>query len=129
MKRIRILVIDDNPGVGRTIKGILEYTGKYQVSVELEARAGLLRAGEAMPALILLDLEMPGVDGMEMLQELKRSDLTRSIPVIVLTGHTEEELVGREGFDHDAEHLLKPMTSSKLQETVERVLIARRADP
>lgn len=99
LKPIEILLVEDNPGdVRLTIEALTEY--KIQNNLQLvedgeQALAYLKREppyeGASRPDLILLDLNLPKVDGREVLQEIKGSEKLRRIPVVVLTTSAAEE--------------------------------------
>ena len=80
----RILIIDDEESIRQTLSGILKDEG-YDVLLAPDAEIGLERVREERPNLILLDIWMPGMDGMEALEKLK-SEMP-SIPVIMMSGH------------------------------------------
>ena len=99
---IKILLVEDNPGDARLTAEALR-DGKvrnelHTVSDGVEALAFLRRegpyAGKPRPDLILLDLNMPRKDGRQVLEEVKRDDVLRSIPVVVLTtSRAEQDIV------------------------------------
>jgi len=78
-----VLVVDDEPAVRMTVKLVLERAG-HQVSVASDGRAGLAALAGGGIDLLVVDLFMPGMDGLEMLREVRqhRADL----PVIVMSG-------------------------------------------
>jgi CheY-like chemotaxis protein len=95
-----VLVIEDDPSVRGLLDTLLTSEG-YTVSTASDGVAGLSRAVEAAPALILLDLVMPDLGGMRVLEELGANPALAGIPVLVLTGRLEaipalEEQLGRE---------------------------------
>ena len=83
--RRRVLVVEDDPSTRELLSVALEKRG-FEVLTAADGESGLLKAGEELPGLILLDLRLPGMDGFEVLQALKQDPPTAAIPVIVLTG-------------------------------------------
>jgi len=82
-----VLAIDDDPLAIALIEAILEPAG-FVVARALGGEQGLRAAKTQRPALIILDLLMPGVDGFEVLDRLQADRTTREIPVVVLTSKT-----------------------------------------
>jgi len=108
-----VLIIDDHPGNLGVAVGHLEGHA-YEVITARDGASGLRRAREIRPSLILLDVEMPGIDGYETCRRLKASAETCEIPVIFMTvrGATDEKL---RGFELGAvDHLTKPFDASEL---------------
>ena len=88
----------------------LELDG-YRVHVALDGTTGLEQAREVRPDIIFLDIRLPGKDGFEVLQELRRDPSTAETPVIILSNFGEKELVER-GLKLGAlEFLVKAQTS------------------
>jgi DNA-binding NtrC family response regulator len=83
-----ILVVDDQPANLAVLGGLLEPAG-YQLLSATNTADALRLAAKARPALILLDVVMPGADGIEACRQLKAGEATRDIPVIFITGHAE----------------------------------------
>ena len=88
----RLLLVDDDPRVGRLLRGMLEREG-YSVDVAETGRAGLRSAREGAPDLIIVDIGLPDISGFEVIDGLAADERTRSRPVIVLTAKdlTSEE--------------------------------------
>ncbi len=80
----KILLVEDEPTLQKTLSLALSQEG-FEVKNALDGEVGLTMASEEKPALILLDLILPKMDGFEVLTELKKRDATKEIPVIVLT--------------------------------------------
>ena len=80
----RILVIEDNPTNLKLATTILTKSG-YDVCQAPDAPSGIARAHELQPDLILMDVQLPGMDGLTATRELKQHPATRAIPVIALT--------------------------------------------
>lgn len=79
-----ILFIEDEPILQKTIGSILQKEG-IVVKSALDGELGIQKAKEILPDLILLDLILPRKDGFEVLEELKKEEKTKAIPIIVLT--------------------------------------------
>ncbi len=94
MGAIKILLIDDDPGVVRALSTQLRRAG-YEPLAALDAVQATMFARKELPALILLDLGLPGGDGLRVLENLSRSSATASIPVLILTGRSDPEKFAR----------------------------------
>ena len=115
-----ILTIDDSPMVLRYIKGILK--DEYDVYLATGGEMGIKKAKETKPDLILLDYEMPEMDGRETFLNLKVDEDTEKIPVIFLTSVSDPKRVKDVISMHPAGYVLKPVEADKLIEKVHEVL-------
>jgi CheY-like chemotaxis protein len=115
-----IMIVDDNIAYLRLGKNILSAKFTVVTVPSAEAMFGLLE--KTKPALILLDVEMPEMDGYEAIKLLKSKVETRDIPVIFLTGDTEQEN-RLEGFRLGAaDYVEKPFPPLLLIERIEKVI-------
>jgi DNA-binding response OmpR family regulator len=89
-----ILFIEDEPNLQKTVGQILEQEG-YEIKSALDGEIGLQLTRKEKPDLILLDLILPKLDGFKVLEELKKDETTKNIPVIVLTNLESEVDVER----------------------------------
>jgi two-component system phosphate regulon response regulator PhoB len=89
VSRLRILVIEDERGLTDTLTYNLRREG-YDTLVAHDGQEGLRKAQTQLPDLILLDLMLPGLGGLEVLRELRAGERTREIPIIILTAKAEE---------------------------------------
>lgn len=115
-----ILVVDDEASNIHILNQILKES--YTVYAARTGKAALKIAGEKRPGLILLDVIMPDINGLEVLSKLKSSDATRSIPVIIISGlnSAEDE---QAGFQLGAAgYITKPFSSSVVKEKIEQCL-------
>jgi len=85
-----ILLVEDNPDNQEIYRIILAHHG-YQILQAWDGEAGLRMAREHLPELILMDLTMPVIDGLEATRRLKADPATAAIPVIALTAHAMQE--------------------------------------
>jgi two-component system cell cycle response regulator DivK len=83
----RILYVEDNDDNVYMLKMRLELTDEFEVLVAEDGERGCEMAAQEKPDLILMDLELPGVDGWEATRRLKNTPATRDIPVIALSAH------------------------------------------
>ncbi|ROQ35618.1 DNA-binding response OmpR family regulator [Streptomyces sp. PanSC19] len=114
----RILVVDDDPTVAEVVTGYLGRSG-FAVEHAADGPDALLRAGERRPDLVVLDLMLPGLDGLEVCRRLRE---TGPVPVIMLTarGDEEDRITGLEvGAD---DYVTKPFSPRELVLRVESVL-------
>ncbi len=81
----RILIIDDQPESARLLTELLDESGSYRVFAAPDGAAGVSLVARRRPDLVILDLNMPGKDGFEVLDELRTNPETSSIPVLVVT--------------------------------------------
>ena len=80
----KILIVEDNPANMKLAIMLLTTAGHAVLSAS-DAEAGLTLARDEQPDLILMDIQLPGMDGLEAIALLKRAETTRAIPVIALT--------------------------------------------
>jgi len=116
-----ILVVDDNPDIITIVRNILEGRG-YAVQSAVNGREVFTRLGEGRPDVIILDIMMPGMDGLEVLSKLREDPETATIPVILLTAKSQYEdiLEGyRLGTDY---YITKPFTSTQIINGINLVL-------
>ena len=85
----RLLLIDDEPTLRRITQLTLEKLAQWEVLTASSGQEGLRKAKTEQPDAILLDLMIPGMDGLETLVELRRDPSTQGIPVILLTAKVQ----------------------------------------
>jgi len=127
MVKEKILVVDDEEDILELVRYNLSKE-RYRVSIALSGEIALQKAREERPDLILLDLMLPGLDGLTVCRELKRDPLTSSTPIVMLTAKGEEAdiVVGLElGAD---DYIVKPFSPRVLQARIKAVLRRRDHD-
>ena len=114
-----VLVIEDNPLNMELVCDILE-ANDFAVYQACEAQEGIQIAKENMPHLILMDIQMPGMDGLEATQILKEDISTKDIPVVALTAHAmigDEEKALEAGCNG---YITKPIDTRELPNLVRK---------
>ena len=96
-----ILVVEDNERNLKLLRDVLEYSG-YDVRAARTGEDGIALAASELPDLVLMDLQLPGIDGMEALRQLRESPRTADIPVVAVTAQAmkhDRERALQAGFD------------------------------
>jgi excisionase family DNA binding protein len=115
-----VLIVDDDPGVRHAVRASLEAEG-YSVREAGNATEGLAALSEQPPDLILLDVQMPQVDGWEMLRQVQEQHGVGSIPVIMFSGRVEE--AAEEAASRGAQGFVgKPFDPEQLVEQTKQLL-------
>ena len=105
-----VLFIEDDPTMAEMYKLKLEFD-EYEVVVAPDGETALELAAASLPDLIFLDIRLPGLDGIAVLERLRSDDRTRAVPVVILSNYSEPELVER-GLQLGAlEYLIKSQTT------------------
>jgi two-component system cell cycle response regulator DivK len=90
MSDSRILVVEDNPKNLKLMRDVLTYAG-YEVIEATSGEDGVRMAGEASPDLVLMDLQLPGIDGTEALRRIRSSQVNPDVPVVAVTAFAMNE--------------------------------------
>ncbi|MEH2228395.1 MAG: response regulator [Nostoc sp.] len=116
-----ILVVDDNPDLRTYVSEIFRRNG-YHVQTARNGHEGHSRAKEILPSLIVTDLMMPLVSGLEMIQMIRKEETLKGTPIILLTAKVDEE-TRIEGTEHGADaYLAKPFNDRELLAEVRNLL-------
>lgn len=118
---MHVLVVDDSPTIVRMLSRMLSQNG-YEVSEAEDAETGMEIARNTLPNLIFLDIVLPGMNGFEALRRLRRDELTRAIPIIMISGNelaTEQFYAQRIGAD---DFMKKPFSRSEVFLRIEKLL-------
>jgi CheY-like chemotaxis protein len=112
-----ILIVDDNQENLELLSTMLSSRG-YQLLTAVDAPSAMQRLSEARPALILLDIQLPGIDGLELTRRLKADPNTSEIPILAVTAYAmkgDEERIRSAGCNG---YLTKPLDKRVLREVV-----------
>lgn len=119
----KILVIEDDESIGEVIEGFLE-AHHFRTTWAMDGKTGLQMARENKPSAIILDRQMPGLDGHDVLRELKADPSLAKIPVIMLTAENRrveiEESIKLGAIDY----IIKPFKPEEFVERVKKILFA-----
>jgi len=124
VKMPKILVVDDEPEIVKLVAKLMEARG-HQVSIARDGQEALDTVERDRPDLIVLDLNLPKVDGFEVCRRLKGADSTKAIPIVMLTAAYVSVEDATRGMGSGAdEYVVKPFLREVLIHNVERLLKA-----
>ena len=121
-----VLVVEDNPRNLKLVRAVLEHSG-FDVVAATTGEEGVALARQSSPDLILMDLQLPGIDGTEALRQLRSHPSSRTIPVVAVTAFAMKEdrdHARAAGFDG---YVQKPISTRALPRQVQRFLEAGHA--
>jgi CheY-like chemotaxis protein len=120
-----IYIVDDSPTDIELTTIALEATGREIVvrsATDGKSALAMLRSGLGVPALILLDLKMPGMSGIEMLREIRADDRLRGLPVVVVTSSALESDKTEAIAAGASDYIQKPLELAKFSEDLDSIL-------
>lgn len=117
----RVLLVEDNVEVAQYIGDIFEISG-YHVRIAYDGNEGWEEIQHHMPDVVVSDVNMPGMDGYELLNRIRHYNATETLPCILLTARAERENI-RQGMTSGADdYITKPFSAKEIVESVEAVL-------
>jgi len=117
----KILYIEDDPDIQQIAVVALEQVGGFTVTVASSGMEGLVLALEFQPDLILLDVMMPGMDGLATLEKLRANAATDAIPVIFMTSKVQRREIGLYREAGAVSVIAKPFDPMRLAEQVREI--------
>ena len=121
MSNFRILCIEDNPDTQRMLTFILARSG-YDVITAEDGPQGIQKAKAWRPALIMVDMMMPKMSGADTIRELRKIDVIKEIPILVLSAYNEDALID-EALEAGADdYINKTVLPSDLTEIIDKCL-------
>jgi DNA-binding response OmpR family regulator len=126
---VHILVVDDEPDIVKLVAKIMEARG-YRVTTAKDGEDALAAVARDRPDVVVLDLNLPKLDGHEVCKRLKSAEATRAIPVVMMTAAyvTVDDATRGLGLGAD-EYVVKPFMREVMLHNVERLLGAKAAAP
>ena len=124
----RVLVVDDDPAIVELITTRLDLAG-YRTFSARNGHQGISRITEVLPAVLVLDINMPGLDGFEVLKRLGRSGHLSRLPTMVLTARNRPEDVQRAIKLGARDYMAKPFNDQQFLMRIARLLRPRRMGP
>jgi len=122
MKQNKILVVDDSPMIRRIVGQILRDCG-YQYILAENGKRGYETAKQELPDLVIMDIEMPEMDGFEATRLIKSDPDTAHIPVLFFTSMGREEDILRAEQAGGLGFMNKPISKEDLETSLKRILV------
>ncbi|MCX5726139.1 MAG: response regulator [Candidatus Saganbacteria bacterium] len=117
----KILIIEDHPATVEMIRILLEVEG-FEIAVAYNGKSGIEKVSSEKPDLILLDVMMPEISGLDVCRKLKDKEETKKIPVVIVSIKASEENV-KAGMEAGAnDYIGKPFDPRKLIETINKYI-------
>lgn len=116
-----ILIVDDNPTNLKLVAYLMKAKG-YQVSTAMDAEAALAQIQDQRPALILMDVQLPGIDGLELTRRLKADPVTRDIIIVAVTAYAMKGDLDKAVAAGCDDYLTKPIDTRALPRTISQHL-------
>ena len=117
-----ILVVEDNEKNRKLVRDVLSFKG-YQVIEAETGEDGVRLARERLPRLVLMDIQLPGIDGIEALRQLRADEATHAIPVVAVTASAmdrDRQKIMAAGFDG---YQSKPLNVKEFVAAVQAILV------
>jgi two-component system cell cycle response regulator DivK len=121
MNKPLILIVEDNDKNLKLARDLLQYSG-YQTIESTDAEGGIILAKQCQPALILMDIQLPGMSGIEGLRHLREDPETEAIPVIAVTASAmtdDEQKIRSSGFNG---YIRKPIDIDAFLEEIRQII-------
>ena len=124
MEKKRIMVIDDEEPVLLAVKKMLEETNKYEVLTLLDAKDVIEQVNKFRPDVLLLDILMPAVGGIEVCEKLDNDPVGKDVPIIVLSAlkRTADKL--KKYKSKVVDYFIKPVDKNELIAKIEKALLS-----
>ena len=123
-----ILIVDDNPTNLKLVAYLMKANG-YAISTAIDADAALAEIRAKRPALILMDVQLPGIDGLELTRQLKADPETADIIIVAVTAYAMKGDVEKAVAAGCDDYVTKPIDTRALPGTVARHLASRESPP
>ena len=119
-QHLSILLVDDEQNVTELLSVMLESLGHEVVGKALNGEDAIRIAREQQPDLVIMDINMPGMDGIEVAEKILSE---RSVAIMLITGVTKEELVDRASKLNIQSYLIKPFSKDQLQSSLRLAMV------
>jgi len=117
--KMRVLVVEDNPTVSKFYEAAIKsWEQSIEVVTKNDGFEGLVEIGRKVPDVLISDIYMPGMDGLQMIRSLYKSDLLSSDKIIVISGLSKDSIAERGGIPSGVDFFEKPIDVEQLKRAV-----------
>ena len=121
--QMKFLVVDDFSTMRRIVRGLLKEMGCNNVGEAEDGVEALAMLRAQRFDFVVSDINMPNMDGFELLQAIKADDALRHLPVLMVTAEARKEDIVRAAQNGAAGYIVKPFSKATLEEKVQRILL------
>ncbi|MBI5869617.1 MAG: response regulator [Actinobacteria bacterium] len=121
--KTRVMLVEDNQMNSRLVEFVLDRDG-FTTIVMADAEEAIRAAADDPPDIMLMDIQLPGMDGLEATRQLKKNPITAKIPIVAITAHAmtgDEERIRAAGCEG---YISKPINTRELAQTIRKYLSA-----
>ena len=118
---MKILVVDDSQIFRESLKKILAEFGYQDIQDAVDGREALLKLSQGRVDLVILDWEMPNLSGLEVLKEIRSSEKTKEVPVIMCTSHSDKKSIVEAMRAGVNGYILKPFEKETIKEKIKQI--------
>ena len=118
---MRCLVVDDFMTMRRVVRGLLREMGFEEVDEACDGSAALASLGVAMADIVITDIEMPTMNGFELLATIKKDERLKHLPVLMLAAEARKDEIVRAVHAGAAGYLVKPFSRALLEERLRQI--------
>ena len=119
--RNKILVVDDEEGFLKLVRDSLEIRGIEVITASSAVAAGIELAGK-LPDLILMDIKMPGINGLQACEAIKKNPPTKDLPIIIVSALSDESDIKKAYASGIFDYFIKPVDIEKLVGRIKEIL-------
>ena len=120
-KNMRILVVDDFPTMRRIVRSLLKELGFTNVEEAEDGQDGLAKLREGGFDFVVSDWNMPNLDGLEMLKQIRADDAMKSLPVLMVTAEAKKDNIVAAAQAGANGYIVKPFTAVTLEEKLNKI--------
>jgi len=119
---LRFLIVDDFSTMRRIIRGLLKEAGYVEADEAEDGQIGLQKLYASQFDFVITDVNMPNMNGFEMLENIKQSEKLKDIPVLMITAEASKDDVLRAAKIGAAGYIVKPFSKATLEEKINKIL-------
>ena len=119
---LRFLIVDDFSTMRRIIRGLLKEAGFVEADEAEDGKIGLQKLNSSPFDFVITDVNMPNMDGFEMLESMKQSDKLKGIPVLMITAEASKDDVLRAAQIGAAGYIVKPFSKATLEDKITKII-------
>jgi two-component system, chemotaxis family, chemotaxis protein CheY len=120
-KNISILVVDDFPSMRRIVRTLLKELGFSNIDEAEDGQEGLAKLRSGSFEFVVSDWNMPNLDGLEMLKEIRADDALKHLPVLMVTAEAKKENIIAAAQAGASGYVVKPFTAATLEEKLAKI--------